>query len=384
MRRGINLATLGFVLLGAGVAAMSLGQTAIKADGIVESTSGGFKFPDGSLQVAAANSYERILVVAKAGGHFTSIQAAINSTTNTPSDRYLVYVAPGTYDEKVVMKPGVDVQGAGVLVTTITAAGSAAADTGTVVGANDAELSHLTVKSTGGSGLHAIAIYNNMASPRITDVSALAQGGDYSYGVYNTESSPAMTRVFCGSFFSATRNYGVYNSSGSNPAMDRVNVFWIDLFVDNYGIYNGEGSNPVMRDVSILLTGGANIWGIYNYGSSPTMNDVTVRVSLASGTNEAVYNETIPLGAPSSPILMGVHLLGDAGATGTTGYGLHSDSLSAPVVHHSILRGSTNPLLGGGPKVAYSQLDGALATMPANTCIGAYTFLFAPLGDTCV
>jgi hypothetical protein len=271
-----------------------------------------------------------------------------------------------------------------VLVTTITAAGSAATDTGTVVGANDAELSHLTVKNTGGSGLNAIAIYNNMASPRITDVSALGQGGDYSFGVYNTGSSPAMTRVFCAGFFSATRNYGVYNSSGSSPAMDRVNLFWVDLFADNYGVYNGEGSNPVMRDVSILLTGGTNIWGVYNYGSSPTMEGVTSRVSLASGTNEAVYNETIPLGDPSSPLLIGVHLVGDAGASGTTGYGLHSDALSAPIVHHSILSGSTNPMLGGAPKLAYSQLDGLLATMPANTCLGAYTFLFAPLGDTCV
>ena len=78
-----------------------------------------------------------------------------------------------------------------------------------------------------------------------------------------------------------------------------------------------------------------------------------------------------------------VHLTGDAGSTGTTGYGLWSDSLSAPKVHHSILRGSTNPLLGGAPKVAYTQLDGTLASMPANTCIGAYTFLFTPLGNTC-
>jgi len=385
--KSIRLALTASTLLLLAIAllpAKPLGAQAIQADGVIESTAGGFKFPDGSVQTMAAGHYERLLVVAKSGGDFTSIQAAINSTTNTPADRYLVLVAPGIYNEKVVMKQGVDVQGAGVLVTTITAAGSPLADTGTVVGANDAELSHLTVTNTGGVGLNAIAIYNDMASPRITDVSALGQGGDYAFGVYNTQSSPAMTKVFCAGYFASTRNYGVYNSSASSPAMVHVNVFWIDFLVDNYGIYNGEGSNPVMLNVSILLAGGANSWGIYNYGSSPTMERVTSRVSAASGTNVAVYNETAPLGDPSSPLMRGVHLIGDAGATGTTGYGLQSDSLSAPRVHHSILAGSTHPLLGGGPKVAYTQLDGTLATMPADTCIGAYTFLFAPLGDTCV
>jgi hypothetical protein len=35
-------------------AAQAVAQTAISADGVVESTSGGFKFPDGSIQTAAA------------------------------------------------------------------------------------------------------------------------------------------------------------------------------------------------------------------------------------------------------------------------------------------------------------------------------------------
>lgn len=53
MRRGIRLAALG-VVLAAAVAGMSGAQTAISADGVVESTSGGFKFPDGTFQLTAA------------------------------------------------------------------------------------------------------------------------------------------------------------------------------------------------------------------------------------------------------------------------------------------------------------------------------------------
>ena len=53
------LALAGGVLLGPAlvvVAVLPLGaQTAISADGVVESTSGGFKFPDGSVQMTAAS-----------------------------------------------------------------------------------------------------------------------------------------------------------------------------------------------------------------------------------------------------------------------------------------------------------------------------------------
>ncbi len=64
MRLGSNLgprtlALAGALLLGLAlvvVAVLPLGaQTAISADGVVESTSGGFKFPDGSVQMTAAS-----------------------------------------------------------------------------------------------------------------------------------------------------------------------------------------------------------------------------------------------------------------------------------------------------------------------------------------
>jgi hypothetical protein len=34
----------------------------IQADGMIESTAGGFKFPDGSVQTMAAGHYERLLL----------------------------------------------------------------------------------------------------------------------------------------------------------------------------------------------------------------------------------------------------------------------------------------------------------------------------------
>ena len=49
---GVGLVGQALVLIGVPLAA----QTAITADGVVESTTGGFKFPDGSIQVSAFTS----------------------------------------------------------------------------------------------------------------------------------------------------------------------------------------------------------------------------------------------------------------------------------------------------------------------------------------
>ena len=122
-------------------------------------------------------SYQNVKVVAKSGGDFTTITAALNSiTTASDTNRYLIKVAPGVYTEQVTMKEFVDIEGAGELTTKITFTGSAGIDAGTLVGADNTELRFLTVENTGGAAF-AIAIYNNSAA-RLTHVSANASGGE--------------------------------------------------------------------------------------------------------------------------------------------------------------------------------------------------------------
>jgi hypothetical protein len=113
-----------------------------------------------------------VIIVAKSGGHFTSIQAAVNSITNaSDSNRYLVWVAPGTYNESVTMKNFVDLQGAGEKLTKIDG-GPLLAVTGTqnssirdltavgtvvVVASGGADLTNVTVINVGGlTGIYAV------------------------------------------------------------------------------------------------------------------------------------------------------------------------------------------------------------------------------------
>jgi hypothetical protein len=88
------------------------------------------------------------------------------------------------------MQEYVDIEGSGELNTIITSV-VADCNSGTVNGANNAELRFLTVASMGGSNCHA-AIYNDSASPRLTHVTATASGGDSTSGVYNSSSSPTI------------------------------------------------------------------------------------------------------------------------------------------------------------------------------------------------
>jgi hypothetical protein len=203
-----------------------------------------------------------VIVVAKSGGDFNTISAALSSITdNSAANRYLIYVAPGTYTETVTMKEYVDIEGAGELMTKITQVGSAGGDTGTVVGASNAELRFLTVENTGGDSF-AIAIHSDSTSPHLTHVTAKSSGG-------------------------TGNTIGVDNVNSSSTLMNNVTVILSASVGLNGGVYALDGASPTINNSVIQASGGI---GIINIGTITAT--VLVNSSQISSTNQTIYNES--------------------------------------------------------------------------------------------
>ena len=275
---------------------------------------------DGFEFSARGSAYDNVIIVAKSGGDFGSVQSALDSIADaSASNRYLVWVAPGVYSEAVTMKQFVDIEGSGELATKITASGSTTHTIATVLGANDAELRFLTVENTGGAE-YAVAIYNDNASPTLTHVTLIASGAVRGHGMYNDSSSPTMTEMVISVSASGTSwNYGVLNHDNSLPTMRdlTISVSGGGGSGTNYGVLN-ESSHPTMMDVTISSKNNYGNVGVANDSSGPTMMDMTITASGGGFYNTGVYNSN-----SSSPTMIDVIV---SGSGGDYGRGVHSDN----------------------------------------------------------
>jgi hypothetical protein len=256
---------------------------------------------------------------------FTSLTEALNKIPNNIysngacSARYLIKVLPGVYNERVTMKPCVDIEGSGELTTKITAPSGDSFTAATLTGASEAELRFLTVENTGGAA-YAVGIYNNGASPRLIHVTATASGGSYSYGVINdASSSPTMT-------------HAIATASGSYSSC---------------GVFN-RLSSPAMTHVTATASGGTFSTGVNNHSSSPTM--INVIATASSGSSTGVNN------IASSPSIQHSTLRG---------------------VTYSLVTYD-----GGTTRIGASQLDGPVSGTAA-TCVASYNGSFVALNAYC-
>lgn len=270
-------------------------------------------------QWAPTGGYDNVIVVAKSGGDFTTIQGALDSITDAAEDnRYLVWVAPGTYTEAVTMKEYVDIEGAGELATTITFGGNDTEARGTLTGADNAEIRFLTVENTGGEDF-ARAILNSDASLRMTHITAYAHGGNAdNFGILNESGSyPEMTHVTAiASGGDNTTNIAIDNLdsfsfitdvfANAYGARDSTNIGvrnWDSLMmmyrslVNAYGIgasisygISNISSNATIYTSKISASGGEGSYGIYNLANSSAY-DVVVDQCVITGATNTVYND---------------------------------------------------------------------------------------------
>ena len=346
---------------------------------------------DGRHAAAFLQHPGNVVIVAKSGGDFDTITAALDSIVDAGEmNRYLVKVMPGVYYERVTMKPYVDIEGSGELVTKITYTGSYLPDTGTLVGADNAEVRFLTAENTGGDDI-AIAIYNGSGSPRLTNVTASALGTRSGLGVYSHYSSPVMTNVTA-SAVGVYESYGVFNDA-SSAVMTHVTATASGGTANSIGVVNTDGSQSMM-DVTASGSGAPYSSGVLNLNSSLTMMNVTA--SGSGGTNcVGVQNLTsvltmtnviaTALGGSDNRAVenwMASLTMTNVTATasgGTVSYGMYNYSCS-PTIRNSTIQAS-----GGADNYGIYINSGDPVTVTVNNSqvTGSTATFYCGAGDIC-
>ncbi len=198
---------------------------------------------DGSVTLDWALPYARVVVVAKSGADYSTIQSAINSITDAASNkRYCVWVMPGLYDEQVTMKQWVDVRGiGGKHCTRITHSGD---NNGTVILASHCQLEDVLIECTTTNSEWAV-VGDNVSQWHIRNVDILSPLNDSSYqsqGIKmtgNTWSTGFIEHCVINSYMDM--GWNIYlTGNGQN-----IDVTINDVFADSYGVDDGDAGGGV-------------------------------------------------------------------------------------------------------------------------------------------
>ncbi|MDO8715221.1 MAG: hypothetical protein Q7J73_00155, partial [Dehalococcoidales bacterium] len=240
--------------------------------------------------------YAQTLTVAKSGGDYTTIQAAINSITDAASTkRYLIRVMPGDYSEQVTMQSWVDIRGAGKHATRITFTGN---NNGTIILASNTQLEDVLIEETNTATEWAI-VGSSTSNVHIRNVDILGSGSNVSQGIKLTGSSWATAFIEHSVInYLGTTGFGI-DIAGNATTPQNIDFHMADTFIDSFNATTG-GSMRVTdtfagRARSSLLRTSAS-------GFNLSVNDTS-----AGTTDFLLDSSTLEFGASSIEI--------DAGAT---------------------------------------------------------------------
>lgn len=181
--------------------------------------------------------YAQHVVVAKSGGDFDTIQAAIDSISDASSSkRYLVLVMPGKYAEQVTMKSWVDVRG----VCRRTVQIEHGATDGAVKLSDFCQIEDLLIENSSTEG-HWGIVGDNVSHWHIRNVDLLAPFGSSKRGagikVTGTSWGTGFIEQCVINTYTQT-NQGIYLDS---DGVDLADVTINDVFVDSFEATTGGG-----------------------------------------------------------------------------------------------------------------------------------------------
>lgn len=273
---------------------------AIAAGGIITSESGGFQFPDATIQTSASPpEHVRIVVVSPVGNQSENgiaLLDALSSISPDVANPFLLKIEPGIYDvgaSQFQTKQYLDVEGSGQGVTKIR--GNyvrAGALPGLVQVVSNSELRMLTVENYGGDpskSYSGIDVWNEV-NARIADVTVLVHSGNHHWGVESGGEGTVIRDVTI-RCTGGSENIGV-NLRANNIIVDNVNVRAVDGSYANFGVFMDSILDKTIMNSVIEVSGAASTdnTGLYNQGGShPDIFNSVIR-AFGATNNYAIRN----------------------------------------------------------------------------------------------
>lgn len=366
----------------------------IKSGVIPSYTAGDGLVKSGSQFSGKGTPYARVVVVAKSGGDYTSVQSAINSITDAADDkRYLVWVAPGTYTERVTTAAYIDVTGAGESNTTIQSTAGASASAGAVVtvGGNST-IRDLTIKNDDAGGTTAVGLYAlSQGGFRVNHVTVDVSGGtSENDGVYLDASDGTFTNVTVDAGVeSDTLSHALNLVNGSAPTFTDASISGSSATC--IGVRQNGSSNLTLVRSTVHCTAATSAEGVQMVdGSGLTSTDSSLTADNPPfGSGDASGVHAVAGSASFSLINTGVSGLSALGGTGS-GMLLEGVSTTLNAQSSRISGNSTAVNIGaasievsiGGSLVAGGVSGAGLGTATI-ACASNWDGSFAALNASC-
>jgi len=325
--------------------------------------------------------YDNLVTVAKSGGDFTSIQAAVDSINDAATDNsYLIWVGPGRYYEQVVLKRYVSLQGAERASTSIVntiGSFNDPPDTAGLTMSRNSGVRRLTILSSATSGNNLAILVPEDTYVSLIDVFANANGaGSVNYGIIITGSNTAMTinHAYIGAQNGTESNIGMLVGGGAGVTVQGGYYFARGGGADNYAIIN-RGNNSTLRSYDMIAE--ANGATDLNMGFWNTDNArAYVQGGLFKGRDGSGVACGICNGTDSHVSAIGANVEGES-STGT-GYGLLNDGGTASIQGGRVYAGGNENsdaygISNNSSTVAFAPAlmvrDVFVSAFGANTCI---------------
>ena len=283
---------------------------------------------------------------------YPTIQAAINGAGSGDT----VHVAPGTYYERITLKSGVIVQGAGAGVTTIDSVWSGPVVTASNVDST-AVLDGFTI--TRGISNYGGGMYNESGSPTVTNCTFSGnKAGRWGGGMFNA-GSPTVTNCTFSGNYAWLSGGGMFNAG--SPTVTNC-TFSGNSASGGAGMTNMNSSNPTLTNCTFSGNSGWGGAGMYNNNSSPTLTNCIFSGNQAADQGGGIANYT-----NSRPTLTNCTFSGNSARFGG---GIWNNRGSSSTLTNCILWGDTART--AGPEiflgviyihystltVSYSDVDG--------------------------